>query len=176
MAKSDVERVTEEKIAKGGILVRFYFDIQDKEEDKLQPILLDLINNGLMKEKGVVYCYGSIEKPLLIKDTYVTSGIVTMLFESFMPLVGIAFRYAPAGIEILKPDKGITFNANDIQSILMDISQLSLDYSKFILERVLKPEEVEGFKKTLENRALLGKQILENKNKDKEDNAGTNNR
>ena len=52
MAKSDVEKVTEEKVAKGGVLVRMYFDMQHEEKDKLQPLLVDLINERLMKEPG----------------------------------------------------------------------------------------------------------------------------
>ena len=99
-----------------------------------------------------------------MKDIYITSGTVTMLFDKFMPLIGIVFRYAPAGIEILKPDKEINFKINDLQSMLMDISQLSLDYSKFILEKVLKPEEIENFKTILENRVMLGKQLLKEQN------------
>ena len=33
MAKSEMDRITEEKIAAGGILAKFYFDIQNEEKD-----------------------------------------------------------------------------------------------------------------------------------------------
>ena len=66
MAKSEVDKVTEEKIARGGVLVKFYFDMQHKDKEQLQPLMTDLINNHLMKEKGVVYCYGAIEEPLYL--------------------------------------------------------------------------------------------------------------
>jgi len=170
MAKSDVDIVTEEKIAKGGVLVRLYFDIQDKDKEKLQPLLVDLINNGLMKEPGVVYVYGSIEEPIESHGVYITSGTITALFDNFMPLIGVAFKYAPAGVEILKPDKEMLFKVNQLQSMLMDISQISLDYSKLILEKVLKPEEVEEINNKLKNRAMLGKQFLEEKLKKDSDN------
>ncbi len=169
MAKNDVEKVTEETVAKGGILVRFYLDMQDKEKEKLQPSLVSLVNDSLMKEPGVVYVYGSIEEPMEKNGLYTTSGIITMLFSSFIPLVSIAFKYAPAGIEILKPEKEVRFKTNELQSMLMDLSQISMDYSKFILEKVLKPEQVEDIRKNMLNRAELGKKFLETKKANEEE-------
>ena len=64
MAKSDVEILTEEKLAKGGVLAKLYFDMQHKQSDQLQPLLVELINEHLLKEKGVIYCFGAIEEPL----------------------------------------------------------------------------------------------------------------
>ncbi len=168
MAKSDVEKVTEEKIARGGVLVKMYFDMQHKEKDKLQPLLADLINERLMKEQGVVYCYGSIEEPVERESIFITSAIVTLLFDKFQPLVGIAFKYSPAGIEILKPTNSMTFKTFELQSMLMDLSQISLDYSKYILEKVLKPEDVEALKGQLDNRFETGRKLLEKKEEKKE--------
>jgi hypothetical protein len=163
MAKSDVDKVTDEKIAKGGILVKLYFDMQDKDKDKLQPLLVDLVNERLMKEPGVVYCYGAVEEPLEHEGIYITSATVTMLFEKFQPLVGIAFKYSPAGIEILRPENTMQFKTFDLQAMLMDLSQISLDYSKYILEKVLKPEDIEKIKGQLDNRMEIGKKMLEKK-------------
>ena len=165
--KSDVEIVTDEKIAKGGVLVKLYFDMQHKEKDKLQPILVDMINERLMKERGVVYCYGAIEEPLENKGMYITSAMVTVLFESFIPLVNVAFNYAPAGIEILKPENTMTFKTFELQAMLIDLSQISMDYSKYIAEKVMKPEDVENMRKSIENRAELGKKLLERKKDEK---------
>ena len=39
MAKSDVDRTTDEKVAKGGVLAKLYFDMQNKDKEKLQPLL-----------------------------------------------------------------------------------------------------------------------------------------
>ncbi len=161
MPKDDVEKKTDETIAKGGILVRFYFDMQDRDKDKLQPLMVNLVNEQLMKEPGVVYVYGSIEEPMEKGGIYTTSGVITMLFSNFAPLVGIAFKYAPAGLEILRPEKELRFKTNELQSILMDLSQISMDYSKFILEKMLKPEDMEKIGKELENRAEVSKRFLE---------------
>lgn len=163
MAKSDVEKVTEEKIAKGGVLAKLYFDMQHNDKEKLQPLLVDLINERLMKEPGVVYCYGSVEEPLEKEGTFITSAIVTVLFDNFKPLVGIAFKYSPAGIEIMKPEGSMTFKTFELQAMLMDLSQISLDYSRYILEKVLKPEDLKNINDQLENRAGIGKKLLEKK-------------
>ena len=160
MVANDVEAVTEEKIRKGGVLVRLYFDMQDKDREKLQQLMLTLINERLMKEKGVVYCYGSIEEPLEKEGIFITSAIVTVLLDSFAPLIGLSFNYAPAGIEVLKPEKELRLKTNEVQTILMDISQISINYSKYILDRVLKPEDLAIIQKDLENRSELGKKFL----------------
>ena len=169
MAKDDVDKITDETIAKGGILVRFYFDMQDKDKEKLQPLMVNLVNEQLMKEPGVVYVYGSIEEPLEKSGVYTTSGIITMLFRGFAPLISIAFKYAPAGVEIIKPEREVHFRTNELQSILMDLSQISMDYSKFILEKVLKPEDLENIRKQMDNRANLSKKFLAERDKEKKD-------
>jgi hypothetical protein len=163
MAKNDVDRVTDEKIAKGGVLVKFYFDIQDTNKEKLQPLLVDLINGRLMKEKGVVYCHGSIEEPIENKGIYITSAMVTVLFDSFMPLVNIAFNYAPAGIEILRPTGEMTFKVHELQGMLMDMASISVVYSKYIIENVLKGEDLERLKNQVDERVETGKKHLEKK-------------
>ena len=172
MAKSELNRVTEEKIQKGGVLVKLYFDMQDKDKDKLQPFLTNLINEHLLKEKGVVYCYGSVDEPIEVKGLWSTNAVITLLVESFIPLIGIAFNYAPAGIEVLKPEQGILLKAGDMQAILIDLSQISINYSKYVLDKVLKPEDIEKINRDMENRERIGRDLI-NKNKDgkvKEDN------
>ena len=105
--------------------------------------------------------------PLERNGIFITSAMVTMLFEKFQPLVGVAFKYSPAGIEILKPENTMTFKTFELQAMLMDLSQISLDYSKYILEKVLKPEDVEKLNGELENRFETGKKLLEKKEDEK---------
>lgn len=167
MAKNDVEQVTDEKIAKGGLLVKLYFDMQNEEKDKLQPLMVDLINERLMKETGVVYCFGAIEEPIEKKGIFITSAMVTILFDSFSPLVNVAFNYAPAGIEILKPQKDMKFTINELQAILNQLSGISVNYSKFILEKVMDKDELAKVRSQLENRAELGKKYIEGKKDEK---------
>ncbi|EQD37123.1 hypothetical protein B2A_11861 [mine drainage metagenome] len=167
--KSDLDLVTEEKIRSGGVLVKLYFDIQDKDKDKLQPLLTDLINNRLMKAKGVVYCYGKILDPIGKDDMFITSAIVTVLTDSIGALINVMFNYAPAGLEVLKPEKEVFIKTAELQSLLLDISNISLTYSKYILERVMDKDEAETIRKQLENRAEMGKRLIEDSNKEGKD-------
>lgn len=163
MAKSDVDKVTEDTIAKGGILVKLYFDMRHTERDKLQPLMTDLINERLLKEPGVVYCYGTIEEPLEKDGIFITSAVVSLLMENYLPLVGIAFRYAPAGVEVIKPTRDMVLRPTDLQRILMEISDVSITYSKYILEKVLTDEDKDAMGKHLDSRADLGKKMIEKK-------------
>ncbi|MDE1856745.1 MAG: hypothetical protein KGH98_01530 [Candidatus Micrarchaeota archaeon] len=163
MAKNDVEALTREKVAAGGVLVRLYFDMRSDDKEKLQPTLLHLVNERLMKEQGVVYCYGAIEEPLKQENMYITSATVTVLFDSFFPLVNIAFNYAPAGVEILQPSKDMTLKIGDLQAMLMDLSGISVKYSKYILERVMKKEDLDMIDKDLKSREEIGRRLLEKK-------------
>ncbi|MGC8651735.1 MAG: hypothetical protein ACP5UH_00575 [Candidatus Micrarchaeia archaeon] len=168
MTKSDVEALTEEKISKGGVLARLYFDMQNTDKEKLQPLMAELINDHLLKEPGVVYCYGAIDEPLEKDGIYITNAVLTLLVDNFVPLVGIALRYSPAGIEIIKPEKEMVFKISSLQSLLMDLSLFSLNYSKYVLEKVLKPEDIENLNKQIENRAELGKRLMEKKKGDEQ--------
>ncbi len=169
MAKSDVDRLTEEKVGKGGLLARLYFDMQSRNREEIQPALVELINEHLLKEKGVVYCYGMVDEPLEKEGVFITSAIATVLVETFNTLVNIAFNYSPAGIEILKPEREVYFKPAELQSMLLDISQISLNYSKYVLEKVLKPEDLVKITAQLENRKLIGKKLMEKTDEKKEE-------
>ncbi len=103
MGKSEVDEITEETVASGGILAKLYFDMQSEKQEDLQPIMADMINNRLLKSPGVVYCFGSINEPVKLDDSYSTSAEVTALVKDMGSLVNISFNFVPAGIEILKP-------------------------------------------------------------------------
>ncbi len=163
MAKSELDRVTEEKIAKGGILVKLYFDMQSEDKDKLQPLLVDLINERLLKEPGVVYCYGAIEEPLKRDDYYISSAAVHVLLESIRYLSILAFKYAPIGAEIIKPQKELHINVWDLQSMILDVSQYSSEYSRYMMQKVMSPDDLNRINEQLKNRQELGKKLIEKK-------------
>ncbi len=161
MVKSELEKITHGKLLQGGILVKMYFDMQNQEKEKLQPLLVDLINEHLLKEKGVVYCYGAIEEPIKLNELYSTSAEVTILFENIFPLVNIAFNYTPIGLEILKPDKEFVLKMSQLQSLILEISNISTNYSRYILQKVLKPDDLALITKEIENRIEMGKKVME---------------
>ena len=50
----------------------------------------------------------------------------------------------------------------------MDLSQVSVNYSKYIAEHVLKPEDMADVDKRLAQRLELGKKLLEKKDEKKD--------
>ena len=126
MAKSEVEELTYRTIERGGILAKLYFDMQSQSPDDLQPLMADLINNRLLKEKGVVYCFGAIEEPIKLDNVYSTSSIVTALFSDVGALMSVMFSYMPVGLEILKPENEFRIKTNQLNSVLLSLSDIAM--------------------------------------------------
>ncbi|MGB9732403.1 MAG: hypothetical protein ACP5P2_00800 [Candidatus Micrarchaeia archaeon] len=169
MKKESVEEVTKRAIENGGILARLYFDMQSEKPDDLQPLMAEMVNNKILKTPGVIYCYGSIDEPIKVDEaTYSTSAVLTILFKDFAALINVAFNYAPAGVEILKPEKEYVLRTSEMQSIVLDVAQISVNYSQYILSKVLSKEDFEKIKESLERREKLGRELLD-KAKKKED-------
>lgn len=168
MTKSEMEEVTQKALANGGILANLYFDMQNDKEDALQPLLTELINDKLLKSTGVIYCFGSIEAPIKVEHLYSTTSVVTILFKDLAAMISVIFNFAPAGIELLKPEGEYRIRTADLQSVLLQLSQVSMDYSEFILKKVLKPEDIESITNNLKMREELGRKMLEKKKSDDE--------
>jgi hypothetical protein len=163
MPKSELEEVTHKTVANGGILAKMYFDMQSEKQDDLQPLMADLINNRLLKSPGVVYCFGAIDEPIRTDKTFSTSAIVTVLFKDLWSLVNVAFAFTPAGVEILKPEREYVLKPNDLQSLVLNVAAVSLDYSNFILSRALKKEDYDKVMEDMKHREALGKRLMEKK-------------
>ncbi|MDE1825173.1 MAG: hypothetical protein KGH61_00620 [Candidatus Micrarchaeota archaeon] len=163
MAKSEVEELTRKTLESGGLLVKLYFDMQSEKAEDLQPVMTDLVSNKLLKAPGVIYCVGEIEEPIKLGDKYSTSAAVTALMKDLGALINVTFNYVPVGVEVLKPDKEFVLKTAQLQSVLVDISQVAMQYSEYILSRVMTSEDYEKIKKDFENRELVGKKLLEKK-------------
>ncbi len=160
MAKNEVDEVTQKALHNGGLLTKLYFDMQSETKEELQPLMTDLVNNRLLKSPGVIYCAGTIDEPIEMDDIYSTNAIVTVLFKDIGALINIVFNFAPIGIEILKPEGEYVVKISDLNGVLVSLSQISAEYSKYILTKVLKPEDLEKVNTTLKAREELGKKLL----------------
>jgi len=162
-ANKEVEEVTQKALEKGGLLARLYFDMESEKQEELQPLMIDLVNNRLLKTEGVIYCYGSIDEAIKLKDTYSTSAILTVLFKDLWSMINVMFTFMPAGIEVLKPQKEYVLKPNEIQTMLLNVAQISLEYNNYILSRVLKKEDYDKIMEQMESRRALGKRLMEKK-------------
>jgi hypothetical protein len=161
MAKSEIDEVTAKVLAKGGVLVKFYFDMHSKEESGLQPVMADLINNRLMKTAGMVYCYGSIDEPIKSEDMFSTTAIVTALVDTLENLVQIVFTFAPAAVEVVKPTGDYVVKQSQLQSLLVSMASISMNYSQYILSNTLSKEDLEKVKGDIKSREELGRKIMD---------------
>jgi hypothetical protein len=168
MVGTEIKEVTDKAIEKGGVLAILYFDMQSQKSDDLQPIMADMINNKLMKSKGVLYCYGSIEEPLKVEDVYSTTATVNILFDGMASMMNVIFNFVPAGIEIVRPEKEFTISISALQSVMLALSQISVEYSHYIMGKVLKKDDFEELESLLKKREELGKKLLGRNNNTEE--------
>lgn len=163
MPKSEIEEITHKAIARGGVLTKLYFDMRSEKQEDLQPLMADLVNNRLLKAPGVVYCFGAIDEPIKTDEIYSTSAIMTVLFKDLWSLVNVAFAFTPAGVEILKPEKEYVLKPSDLQSMVLSIASISLEYSNYILSRTLKKEDYDKLMSDIKHREELGKKLMNEK-------------
>jgi hypothetical protein len=57
----------------------------------------------------------------------------------------------------------MTFKVHELQGMLMDMASISVVYSKYIIENVLKGEDLERLKNQVDERVETGKKHLEKK-------------
>ena len=159
--KKSVDEITDEAVHDGGYLAMVYFDLHAATADEVKNIMVGFISK-LVKEPGVIYAVGEVDKPVEKDGMFSTWAQVKMLAKDFTTLVKIATQYSPIGIEILRPDH-VRLSLGEAQGALLDISQTSLNFSRMIMERMLSKEEAEEYKKKMQQRAELGRMLLEKK-------------
>lgn len=155
---TNVEVLTQSTIEKGGILTMLYFDVHGPEKDKLEQLLVDLVNR-LNNEKGVIYTVGSIERPIAMGDKFSAAAKITVLTKDFSTLSRICDTYGPMGIEILKPNE-IRLSIPDAQTMLFDHVKIMSDLLREMIERTMTPAEKKNLAKLLEARAEVGKDLI----------------
>ncbi len=160
--EAEIKETTQKALKNGGLLTKLYFDMQSEKEEELQPLITDLINNRLLKAPGVIYGFGSIDTPMKLEkeNIYSTNAIVTILFTDIGALVNVVFNFAPIGIEVLKPEGEYTMKISQLNGVLVSLSQISTEYSKYILTKVLTQEDLERVNASLKGREEQGKKLL----------------
>lgn len=154
-----VDVLTQSTVEKGGVLTAIYFDVHGPDKEKLEQLLVELVNK-LNKEKGVIYSLGEIERAIDYGDNrYSAAAKVTILTKNFSSLSSICDRYGPMGIEILKPSE-IKLSVPDAQQVLFDHVKMMSDLLKEMIERNMTPEERKKLARLMDARAELGKELL----------------
>ncbi|NYZ79509.1 hypothetical protein H0N99_05165 [Candidatus Micrarchaeota archaeon] len=158
MSKS-VEEVNDEIVGKGGLLTIIYFDIHGNSAEIIQNSMVEMVGR-LTHELGVVYATGEIEEPIEYEGMHSTCAEVKLLVRDLNSLINVCFRYGPIGIDLLRPEE-VKLSLPQLHDILLNISQTSQEYSQFMYDKIMTPEDKVNFNKQLINRAELAKKIIE---------------
>jgi hypothetical protein len=163
MANIDVDKLTNDGINKGGVLAILYFDLHSKNKDGLTQLSAGFVET-IIKTPGVTYALGEIDEPIENKGIFSTSVEVKVLAKSFLDLVNLCSTYTPIAIEILRPNE-IKLSLDKVHELLMSVSSNWFAMKKFVTERTSTKEDLEQYRKYLENRVSMGKKLLEEKKK-----------
>ncbi|VVC04036.1 Uncharacterised protein [Candidatus Bilamarchaeum dharawalense] len=157
---SDVEKLTRDTVANGGILAMLYFDIHAKTKELVQELGTGFINEVIQKQ-GVVFALGEIDEPTGgdEKTNWSSSIQLKVLTKDFATLAAICMANSPYSIEILRPD-AVKLSLADAHSLLGTMSATTAEYKKYILTKLSKPDELARLQENLKKRAEMGKNIL----------------
>jgi hypothetical protein len=160
LSERELDSLSEEASKHGAVLAALHFDAQGKDEQAVRDALVDLVSR-LSKENGVLYCKGAIEETIKLDDGMYSSYVeVKVLVENFSHLLAISLRFGPVSAEILKPSR-ISLELEDAHALLLEASQTAQDYARYMLERVMSPEEKAKFQARMKARAEMGKKLKE---------------
>jgi hypothetical protein len=159
----DVEKLTKDTIARGGVLAMLYFDIHAKSKELVQELGTGFVNS-LIQKPGVVFALGEIDEPLGGEEgkNWSSSIEVKILTKDFATLAAICMAHSPYTVEILRPDE-IKLQLSEAHDLLGTMSAISAEYKKYILTKLSKPEEILALQENLRRRVEMGKKMLEKK-------------
>ena len=160
-----VQEVDDKIVKNGGFLAVMYFDIHGNSPDILQNSMVEMVGR-LTQEPGVVYATGEVEKPIEYDGMHSTSAQVRILAKDLNSVINLCFRYGPIGIDLLRPEE-VKLSLPQLHDILLNISQTSHEYTQFIFDKLMTPEDRLNFNKQLINKAELAKRIIEKRKEKK---------
>ena len=135
---------------------------------------LEKIAEEMGKEKGVAVKSKSIKEPTVMKENkefYTTFSEIEIEVENILYLAILMFKYMPAHIEVISPEK-ITLSNNEWSDILSELVRRLHSYDEiariFQIEKeelLKKIRELGGEKKTDSEKKINGKSSEKSKKK-----------
>jgi hypothetical protein len=159
-----LDELFDQACRQGAVLAVFHFDAHGQDAEKVKTTLVEFASR-ISKESGLVYCKGEIDTNVLEKDgMFSTTAEVKLLAESLRILLDLSLKYGPVAIEILKPNE-VRLTIDEVQNLLVDASLIAQEYASFIIQHSLKGQDLEDYKKRLERRSELGKELMQESEK-----------
>jgi len=156
---NDSEKMIRQTVEEGGLYCILFFDMSGKEKEGISNLLVEFVAR-INKEPGVVFSVGEIDEPVEYGDEFITSAEVKVLTKSFATLVNLCMQFSPFGVEIMQPET-IKLEMGEAQNLLLYVSQTGYNFSKYIVEKVLSPDEREVLMKKFKVREEMGKKLRE---------------
>jgi hypothetical protein len=157
---NEVEKLTKDTIANGGILAMLYFDIHAATKELVQELGTGFVNS-LIQKPGVVFALGEIDEPMGGEEgkNWSSSVEVKILTRDFASLAAICIANSPFSVEILRPDE-IRLSPAEAHTLLGTISATTAEYKKYIITQVSKPHEIASLQESLRRRAEMGRKLM----------------
>lgn len=157
----NIQQITDDTLAKGGVLAHFYFDAHGKDPEEVKAKMVNFIER-MTEDPNAVYAVGEIQPPVENEGLFSTHAEVKILTKNYQNLLALAIHYGPLSVEIIKPNE-IRLNLEDAQNIAVDIAVASYQFSSFILNKTMTEQERKEFEKVSKTRAEIGQKINESK-------------
>jgi hypothetical protein len=157
---SDVEKLTRDTVASGGVLALLYFDIHANTKELLQELGTGFINS-IIQKPGVVFALGEIDDPKSGGEGkgWSSSIEVKVLTRDFTTLASICMANSPYTVEILRPDE-VRLPLSQVHELLGTMAATTAEYKRYILTKLSKPEELLQLQENLRRRAEMGRKII----------------
>jgi hypothetical protein len=159
--ESRLDELISKACEKGAILCLMHFDAHGRDKEVVEHSLVEFTSK-LSKEKGVLYAKSHVELAEEKDGIYSAISEATILAENFQTLLLLSLRYGPVAIELQKP-AAIKLSLEDAQNALLTASHSAQEYTAYILEKTLSPEDYKDFLERNKRRVDLGKKMMEGK-------------
>ena len=156
-SEAELRQLITEACQRGAVHCTLFFDAHGRDKKATEDALVELVAN-LTKEKGVLYCKGEVENSVEGEGMFSSFATVDLVTASLNALVNIALHYGPTSVAILEPDK-LFISPKEAQDIILDASQNTQQYSRFILESSMNEEQKRDFAETIKRKAEHGAKL-----------------
>ena len=158
--KKSPDELIEQTLRDGGIMAEIYFDLHGSSPEIVKNIMTDMIAK-LTQEPGVVFAYGEIEEAMEHENNlYSTYAQGRLLSKDLESLLNVCMKYAPMGIEIIKPHK-MTVDAGTLQRLFLNAASFSYNFTEMYLKKALSEADKIEYAKKMKMREQMGKEILD---------------
>ena len=165
-SEAEFKQLVSEACERGAVHAKLFLDAHGPEKKATEDVLIELISQ-MSKEKNVLFCKGEIERSVELNKLYSAFAMIEVITADFNTLVKLSLSYAPAGVEILEPAKMVV-SMKEAQDIILDASQNSQMYSRYILENSMNEAQRVDFAERQKRKADYGSQMREKANAPKQ--------